>query len=587
MADQLDLTLDPSNYEVRQDPTHGTVIVNVALERVQSERASEHQEMNDRMLVTSFPIRCGMLLDGRQLQNDEQLEELWQAWVQIREFSEAGPALPGGEERFGDEYINAITGGIAVFLWHGEWLGHHDERRRSIETAIETIVGAPPERGGFASEHDVSTWTWDCFLAETAAMLWAREPEDARWRRLVAEMVLAEKYAAVRLLFSRCAEHRVVLGEEFERLRRLAVDWAHVRDRVDVLRGWQHMVPQGDEQAHERLQDDVAAWAEQAIASFVAGTLERIPADWNRFSEASRFAEIDALRRRWPDSRVMDFHLVRCSHEWLPLPDETLSPEERVNVIQFWRVALDVVAARPRADLRRRDHQYPHEDEVWVLRNVAAVVLQLRPSENPELFWKAIIDLHSEAHDWPEKFLTELHRRALTAERTTYGPIVRAIAQQAFSDVDGARRWPGHEEVWDALLGIDWWVRDVWTDRHANYVATIWDVISQWMEKAPQDGRRLGKFARWLSGPAAGAVRLRTLGWFLGLLHGDGERTMRRDQDADDDLAKLLNVVWDQDQDRLRSLPESLSAFRGLLAWLVERQNSLGLELQGRIGSLA
>src|SRR5690606_9980997 len=37
-ATQRDLWLDPANYEVREDPTHGHVIVNVALERVQAER---------------------------------------------------------------------------------------------------------------------------------------------------------------------------------------------------------------------------------------------------------------------------------------------------------------------------------------------------------------------------------------------------------------------------------------------------------------------------------------------------------------------------------------------------------------------
>jgi len=589
IVDQLDLWVDPTNYEMRQDPTQGPVIVNVALERLQSERASEHQEMNDRMLVTSFPIRCRTILDERQLQTEDQVEELWQTWLRIRELSEAGPALPGGEERLGDEYVNAITGGIAVFLWHGEWLSHDEERRRSIETAIESIVGTPPERGGFASEHDVSTWTWGCFLAEAAAMLWAREPEDARWRRLVAETVFVEKYATVRLLFGRCAEHRAVLGEDFERLRRLAVDWAHVRDRVDVLRGWRHMVPQGDEQARERLQDDVAAWCEQAINAFVAGTLEPMPTDWNRFSEASRFAEIDALRRGWPDSRLMDFHLVRCSHEWLPLPDEALRPEERACVIQFWRVALDVVAARPRADLQRRDHQYPNEDERWVLDRIAAVVVQLRADENPEQLWAPIIDLHSEAHDWPEIFLNTLHRCALSPEQTpaTYGPIIRQIALRAFTDVERARRWPWYEEVWDALLGLHWYVGDLWADRHGLHVASIWDVISLWMEKVPQEGRQLGRFARWLSNSAAASIRLRTLRWFLDRLQGDGERSVYRDEDADDDLAKLLIVVWDLDQSRLRSTPESFAAFRGLLAWLVDRQNSQGLELQGRIGGLA
>lgn len=589
MAEQLELWIDPTHYGVRQDPKYGTVIVNLALERVLSERAGEHQEMHERMLVASFPIRCRKILDERRLQNDEQLEELWQTWQRVRVLSDAGPALPGGDEGFGEEYVEAITGGIAVFLWHREWLARHDERRLPIETAIETIVGAPTERRVFTSDRDVSTWTWDCFLAEAAALLWAREPKDARWRSLVARMVFAERYAAVRLLFSRCAENRVVFGEDFERLRRLVIDWAHVRDRVDVLDASSQEIPTENDQTLEHLQGKVAAWIEQAIAAFVAGTLAPMPADWNRFSEASRFAEFDELRRRWPDSRIMDFHLVRCSHEWLPLPDDTPSKEERENIIQFWRVALDVVAARPRADLQQRDHQYPDEDEVWVLESVAAVVLQLRPGEKAEAFWEAVVDLHSEAHDWPEKFLNALHRRALSAERTpaTYGPLVRQIAQRAFSEVDSARRWPWHEQVWEALLGIDSWVSDVWTERHADHVASLWDVFSLWMDKAPQAASRLAKFARWLSTPAAPAIRLRTLPWFLERLRTDEEHFIYPDNKADDDLAKLLNVIWDFDQAPLRARPESFAAFRGLLAWLAERQNSLGLELQGRIGGLA
>lgn len=265
----------------------------------------------------------------------------------------------------------------------------------------------------------------------------------------------------------------------------------------------QHMVPPLDEQLHERLQGEVASWGEQSVSSFVDGSLAPLPVDWSRFGDANRFVEIDALRRRWPDYMLMDFHLVRCSHEWMPPPDEAQSPEERASVVQFWRVALEVVAARPRADLQRRDQQYPHEDEVWVLENVAAVVLQLRPNENPEQFWTALIDLHSEAHDWPEQFLTALHRRALATEETpaTYAPLLREIARRAFSDVDGERRWPWHEEVWDALIGIDYWVSDLWSDRHADHVLRIWDVISLWMENAPQEGRRLGKFARWSRNP--------------------------------------------------------------------------------------
>jgi hypothetical protein len=419
-------------------------------------------------------------------------------------------------------------------------------------------------------------------------MLWARDPQDARWRRLVAQMLFAEKYKVVSVLFSRCAEHRTILGDDFGRLRRLAVDWAHVRGRVEGLSNWQYMAPEGDLRVQALLHGELAAWQEERLRVFLNGTLAPLPVDWNRFDDASRFAEIDTICSKCPDFRLIDFHLVRCSHSWLPLPDEAQSPEERASVIQFWRVAIDIVAARPRANLQRRDHQYPLQDDVWVLENVAAVVLQLQPCENPVQFWMPIIDLHSEAHDWPEKFLNALHCQALAAEVTpaTYAPLLREIAHHAFSHIDGELRWPWHEEVWDALIGIDYWVSDLWSRRHAGHALLIWDVISMWMKKAPREGRRLGRFARWLSKPAAAMVRLRTLAWFLDLLQADERGSAYRDEDVEDDLAKLLNVVWDQDQNRLRSTSQTFAAFRGLLAWLGERQNSLGLELQGRIGWL-
>jgi len=590
IADRLDIWFDPANYETREDPEHGLLLVNVALERAQAEQATEHQDMNDLMLVTGFPIRCRTILDERRGQTDVQLDELWQIWIRIRKLAEAGPALPGGERRFGDEYVNAIAAGIAVFLWHDVWLSQDASRRVEVEGALESLIaGDLPERNGFHSEHDVSSWSWDCFVAEAAAMSWAREPQDVRWRRVVAEMVFAEKYATVRLLFSRCAEHRAALGQDFERLRRLAVDWAHVRDRVNVLRASRRMVPQGDDDVQGRLESELTAWMEEKLTAFVDGTSALLSSDWSRFDEAPRFAEVDALRRRSSDASHLDFHLVRCSHEWLPLPDAALRPDERARVIHFWQVALDIVAARPRADLQRRDHQYPHEDEVWVLQNVAAMVLQLQPAENPRPFWQAVIDLHSEAHDWPEKFLNALHRRALSSESTpaTYEPVLREVVQRAFSDVDGQRRWPRHEEVWDALIGIDYWVSDVWADRHADHVLRIWDAISLWMEKAPQDGRRLGKFAGWLSKPAAASIRLRVLPWFLEQFVVGKKRDRDRDNDAPDNVARLLNVVWDRDQVALRASSQAFAAFRGLLAWLVERQNSLGLELQGRIGGLS
>lgn len=586
LVEQLDLRLDPTNYQVREDPTHGLLIVNVALERLQAERATEYQAVQDRALLANFPIRCRKILDERCVQSESQLEQLWQSWMRIRELARAGAVLPADEEGVGGLYLNALTGGIAVFLWHEEWLSQVEARHQQLEDALDSVLnGEPPSSSRSSSEHDVATFTWDCFVAESASMLWARQPQDARWRRLVAAAVFAEKYATVRLLFTRCAAYRATLGDDFGRLRRLALDWAHVRGLLCSLR---NMGLALEQEIGERLLATAESWAEQAAASFVDGTLEPRRFDWHIFSDAPSFAEFNELRRPPAGYIQMDFKLVRCIHEWLPPPDGAQSPEERAIVVEFWRVALEVVVARPLADLHRRDQQHPLEDEVWVLENVAMALLQMRPDENPRRFWSAIIDLHSEAHDWPERFLIALHRHALAAEDipASYARLVREITERALADVHEAQRWPRYEEVWDALIGIDDWVQDLWTARHTAHVLGIWDIIQQWMQNAPQTGRRLGKFARWLSGTAATPVRLRALPWLAEQLEPGDEGPVHQEEDVENNLARLLHKIWDLDQGELRSVVEPFNAFRALLAWLVERQNSLGLVLQGRIGGL-
>jgi hypothetical protein len=160
------------------------------------------------------------------------------------------------------------------------------------------------------------------------------------------------------------------------------------------------------------------------------------------------------------------------------------------------------------------------------------------------------------------------------------------MVQRAFVDVNGERRWPWHEHVWDALIGIDAYSREMWEPRHADTVRGLWDVFSLWMNRVPLDGRRLGTFATWLTRPATMPIRIRTLPWILARVRVDERHEPRDVAEAEDAIASLLNVVWGEEEQSLRAEPEAFAAFRGLLSWLGDRQNRLGLELLGRLGSL-
>ena len=584
---QLLVNLDASNYEVRDDPEHGQVLVNVEALRVHEARADERRAMEEQAVLTGFPIRCRTVLDeGKQL-DDARLAELWQQWARIRELA-AEDKPPSGEERFGDEYPNAIMGGVAVFLWHGEWCGREEARVATVLEVLREYLGAPLQRSTFGGDDSVSTWTSDCFLAEAVAILWTREPSSPEWRRCVADAALATKYITIKLLFTRCAASRQSLGDDFHRLRRLVIEWAYIKDRVDLLRRVPREALQLDDEVLKRAQDALLAWGDEKIGAFVSGTMPGVPSDWTRCDEGHRFQELEGARRRMFGRPGPDFHVIRCAHEWLPLPNGAIDERERGEIVGFLRTALTFVIARPAADLKRRDHQYPGEDERWVLGLAGAVLLQLRDTEQPDLFWGPVLELHSEGHDWPEALLQSLHRNALASSETPapYAGLVRAILQRAFLEVDGQRRWWSHERVWDSLIGVDGWTRDLWEERHEVVVRGLRDAFQLWMDQVPLNGRRLGGLASWLARPCATSLRLVALTWFAARVLVANRRP-RDVQETEDSMAALLNVVWAEQQDALRRDASAFQAFRDLLQWLAARQNALGLELLGRLGSLS
>lgn len=588
MLDQLIISLNPANYQAQEHTEHGTILINADAMRAYEEQADERQAIEDQMLVTSFPMRSRKILENNETLSADNLKTFWQQWVRVRELAEQAPALPDGSERFGDEYANAIAAGVAVLLDHAEWCQGYPERVAELASALRGVLESPPPRSGFDTPDSMSTWSWDCFAAEALVMLWIRDPANAELKEGVGRMVLAPHYTAVTFLFSRCAKHRETLGADFERLRRLAIESAYVRDRAEMLA---RVPPEGlrmEMPTIERLRNTLTEWWEEKVLAFVSGSSSGVPENWEECDAPERFSELDAARARWSRSRDLDFHVVRCAHAWLPLPDRAISEQERRDWIQFWHSALAFTLARPLALEAQDSNRFPGEDERWVLSAVAAVLLQVPPDESPEALWKPILNLCGELDDWPEFFMETFHLLALTADQlpATYVDTVRAIVRYAFTDIDDKRRWRSFEGVWDAVMGVDGYSCKHWEPRHAEAVVQLSDVFDEWMDKVPKNGRRLAYFANWLGRPAASSMRLRSLRWFLSLLRVQG-RGLRDADEADDALAALLNVVWWEDEQRLRRDRPGFDAFRGLLGWLTDRQNAHGLELLGRIGSLA
>ncbi len=303
----------------------------------------------------------------------------------------------------------------------------------------------------------------------------------------------------------------------------------------------------------------------------------------------TRFGPIDELRERWYGANSLDLSLVMAAHLWLLRLDQAIDSSERGDWLTFWREALEYVIERRRETGRLDSH--PYKDERLVLRGVASVVQWMDVEENPGQFWQAIVDLPKEAHDWSEVFLMYFHQDALLSDKPPprYVTVLRTIVTHVFQSGAGEKvepKWSAFEDVWEALMGIDWITRDCWKPRHAPLVDEIADVFEVWASRVPVNDRHFGAFASWLSRGAAGSIRLAGLGWIDRRLADKEWEKAFEDTAAAEALASLLSVVWRENEDQLRRDATAFAAFRNLLRKLADQQNEIALGLLGQIGGL-
>ena len=398
MKEQMSQALDVASYEVREDLMHGKVWVNPAALRSQEERADERKALEDHMEATAFPMECRAILDERRKLNDDVIRELWETWSRIRERAATHDQSTDSETPpVVSNYADAIAGGVAVFVSHPDWCDSELTRWRDLEHALRSVLDSPPTPRFFDGEDGVSTSTYDCFGAEAVAMLWARSPRNNEWRRRTSAAVLSRRYVAVAALFTRCAEARHILGDDFGRLRRLAIEWSHVRRRFELVRLVPREAIKLDDKEFESAVQEMRGWMEHRRDAFVAGTTAGVPNDWAECDDPSRFRVLDQALRLWAPHPSVDLKLIHSSHEWLPLPDDARTPHERDEVVRFWRAAVRVVVARPSREINDpRARHSPHDGERWVLERTGQAILQLRSDELPELLWEPVFALAGE-----------------------------------------------------------------------------------------------------------------------------------------------------------------------------------------------
>ena len=138
------------------------------------------------------------------------------------------------------------------------------------------------------------------FCAHALPYLWAEAPRDQRLRPAVARLAQHLHHSTVRRLFTGSFEVRDQLGDDFHRLRHLALRIAQQRPH-EYIRG------EGDEPAAARARTDLAAHVE----AFIDGTLDPTVLRWASLS-------VPNTEARDPRDRGLDPEYLYAANAWIP-----------------------------------------------------------------------------------------------------------------------------------------------------------------------------------------------------------------------------------------------------------------------------
>ena len=585
----------PENWRMEQRENGDRTYTNDALQTVADENARELQEITDNSFLMTFPMRCFKILEGAETLEATQIEEFWKSLQRAESLTpEDVSAWAYGNA------LDAVIGGVSVLLVnHKSWLENRPARFTWCRERLVAAVLSLSQREAGNKLDDGFDWAWEVSAAKAVATLWTEAPGDIVLRQCVVAMVTRSQSKAAGALLGACARPQVRLGQNFQQLHRLVLEWASARARMASIHFASEFASATGDLKRDQVRD-VEAWEASWASDFLSGDS---PWDVPAWSELGRDqfgrTEANLSSLKW-SSRFprIDLEFIHATHGWLSDIDQASTSEERAEWVAFWGEALDCILANatPHAGAFGREKMdLPSEAERWVLQNAAGVAVKLCGEEHPEAFWRPILELPAQQfgrqHFWIETFLHAWHAKSLEATATPAGYVtgVRAMYEIAVSGLrepnSPAAGWANFDGPWLALLGIDnLTVEFCWARRHRSVVAELSPVYHGMTLLSGIRSKWVTPFARFMLTEAAEPIRVESLKWLDPAM--EANPAALSDEGNCYAIATLLALCWREQQTALQRDQEAQAAFRSLLHMLGTRQIPIALEMLTRLGGL-
>ena len=496
-----------------------------------------------------------------------------------------------------------ICGAIAVLIVkHHDWLVAAPERMDWCRGKVESVARQPPAPVRFNSAAADGDRRWDSFAGEAGVALLARDRSDPLARRLVAASVLSLHYSTTSRTLIRASQRREQLGEEFDRILCLAVQWAAQRPALSLA----HRLRTDTET------EDDHAGKEALIEEFVE---RRLPIELPDILELSAQVEreIDAIRaRRFPKSTRMrrresktrrpgsevetlhrgrlsvDTRVLSAAFAWLDLA--SARPDERAKwfglVRTFLHITLGLIPliTDPR---RQRTEDHPDEFDAWVYGIVAATIPSMSDAEDHRTLWRPILDRGPPAHKWIERFFWEWFtvgvRAAQTPERftTIWSEMIEHALQSPAWDPATSRSYELDDAVfW--LLGLGTKINEIGQrPEFATALSGIEGLFARvggrWFKKS----KLVSGFLYWVTQPAAIGLLVPAIRWLAPVVRTFDSHDWR--DGLEGNLVAFLRACWERKGQQLLADPGLERDFRALLTTTVSRGSHAAIALRDHV----
>jgi hypothetical protein len=591
--------LDPDNYTFEIRDGKRVAVSFDWSEKVKQKNQEDLQRIATDQTISSFPFRCRQWLDSNARVAPDQLPQFWEY---VQGIEGLAPRLAhDGDPLYHIEDL--LCGAIAVLIVkHHDWLLADPARMAWCRGKLESIVRHPPVPLRFDSAGASGDQKWDSFAGEAGVALLVADRNDPLARRLAAASVVSFHYSTTSRTLIGASRHREQLGEDFDRMLCLAVQWAaqrpplalalRIRTDIDAEDDYTGKEPLIGEFVEGRVSTELPNMLE--LSAQAEREIEAIRA--RRFPESERIrresslhqsgSEVETLRR---GRLSIDTRVISAAFAWLDL--SSARPTERAKWLGLIRNFLDITLSLiPRITDPRRQRTEDHSDEfdAWVYGIVAGAIPSLTAAEDHRTLWQPILDLGSPAHGWIEHFFWEWFTVGLRAAQSPeqFTRIWRAMIEHALQspawdpvtnrsyDLDDAVFW---------LLGLGTKINKIgempeYSAALAGMERLFARIAERWLKKP----KLISGFLYWVTQPAADDLLTSAIRWFAPIVPTFDSYDWRHDG-LEGNLISFLRACWERKREQIAAFPELERDFRALLTTAVSRGGHAAIALRDHV----